>query len=140
MNCYLITGGAGFFGSIMKRILLDGGNRVVSIDLQDDDLADDNFIAYKGDINDDDLMGRIFEEYKFDAIYHFAALLAHVKSELKNLWHANVDGTANVAKYAAKYGIKRVVFTSSNCLWAENFSHKITEEELPCPIEIYGKS
>ena len=140
MNCYLITGGAGFFGSIMKKILLNGGNRVVSIDLQGDDLADDNFIAYKGDINDDALMERIFNEYKFDAIYHFAALLAHVKSELKNLWHANVDGTANVAKYAAKYGVKRVIFTSSNCLWAEDFSHKITEEEPPCPIEIYGKS
>ena len=38
MNCYLITGGAGFFGSIMKRILLDGGNRVVSIDLQGEDI------------------------------------------------------------------------------------------------------
>ena len=83
MNCYLITGGAGFFGSIMKKILLNGGNRVVSIDLQGDDLADDNFIAYKGDINDDALMERIFNEYKFDAIYHFAALLAHVKSERK---------------------------------------------------------
>ena len=60
MNCYLITGGAGFFGSIMKRILLDGGNRVVSIDLQDDNLVEENFIAYKGDINDDALMSRIF--------------------------------------------------------------------------------
>ncbi|MBR5276366.1 MAG: NAD(P)-dependent oxidoreductase [Bacteroidaceae bacterium] len=140
MKCYLVTGGAGFFGSIMKRILLNGGHRVVSIDLQSDDLVYDNFIAYKGDINDDSLMTRIFEEYEFDAIYHFAALLAHVKSELKNLWRANVDGTANVAKYAAKYGVQRVVFTSSNCLWAEDFLHKITEDEVPCPIEIYGKS
>ena len=39
MKCYLVTGGAGFFGSIMKRILLNGGHRVVSIDLQSDDLA-----------------------------------------------------------------------------------------------------
>ena len=140
MNCYLVTGGAGFLGSIMKKILLNGGNRVVSIDLQGDDLVDDNYIAYKGDINDDTLMERIFNEFKFDAIYHFAALFAHVKSELRNLWHANVDGTANVAKFAAKYSVKRVIFTSSNYLWAQDFTHKVTEEELPCPIEIYGKS
>ena len=36
MNTYLITGGAGFFGSILKEILLAGGNRCVSIDLEPD--------------------------------------------------------------------------------------------------------
>lgn len=140
MSCYLVTGGAGFFGSIMKKQLLLQGHKVVSIDLEPDDLICEGFTAYKGDINDNVLMDKIFSENQFDAIFHFAALLAHVKSELKHLWHANVDGTQNVSAYASKYHASKIIFTSSNCLWAHNFTHAVTEEEEPNPIEIYGKS
>lgn len=140
MKTYLVTGGAGFFGSIMKKILLEQDDRVVSIDLQPDDTEHDLLSKYQGDINDNELMDLIFKSYTFDAIFHFAALLAHVKKELPHLWHSNVDGTRNVADYAASYKVPTVVFTSSNCLWAEDLGHPVTEDETPNPIEIYGKS
>lgn len=137
---YLVTGGAGFFGSILKRILLERGHRVVSIDLEPDPFVHPSFTAFRGDINDSVLMDRIFSENAFDGIFHLAALLAHVKKDLPNLWHANVDGTANVLKFAERYGVEHLAFTSSNCLWAKNFDTLVTEDEPPAPVEIYGRS
>lgn len=140
MPCYLITGGAGFFGSILKRYLLEKGATCVSIDLQSDNFEHHNFIAFQGNINDSLLMEKIFSIYKFDAIFHCAALLAHVKKDFKYLWHANVSGTQNVYDFALKYGVKKIVFISSNCLWAKNFDTPVLETEKPNPVEIYGKS
>lgn len=140
MGTYLITGGAGFFGSILKEELLNAGNICVSIDLEPDEFQHKNFTAIQGDIRNTDLLDEIFSKYKFDAIFHCAALLAHVKKELKNLWSSNVDGTKNIAEYAKKYNINKIVFTSTNCLWGRSFDYPVTEEEAPQPIEIYGKS
>lgn len=140
MPCYLVTGGAGFFGTILKQHLLAQGAECVSVDLEPDSFQHPHFTAYQGDINDTRLMERIFSAHKFDAIFHCAALLAHVKKDLPRLWQANVDGTRKVYDFALKYGIKKIVFISSNCLWAKNFDTPVTEEETPNPVEIYGKS
>ena len=45
MGTYLITGGAGFFGSILKEELLNKGHTCVSIDLEPDDYQHENFTA-----------------------------------------------------------------------------------------------
>lgn len=140
MSCYLITGGAGFFGTILKKHLLEQGAECISIDLEPDKFIHPRYTAFKGDINDNRLMEEIFTRYEFDAIFHCAALLAHVKKDLKRLWHANVDGTQNVYNFALEYGVKKIIFISSNCLWARNFEFPVTEDEKPNPIEIYGKS
>ena len=140
MSCYLITGGAGFFGTVLKKYFLEKGSECVSIDLEPDSFKHERFTAYQGDINDDELMEKIFSSHKFDAVFHCAALLAHVKKDLKHLWHANVDGTENVCQFALQYGINKIVFVSSNCLWAKNFDSPVKEDETPNPIEIYGKS
>ncbi len=140
MASYLITGGAGFFGTILKKYLLSKGAKCISIDIQKDTFEHENFIAYQGDINDNNLMNEIFTSNKIDAIFHCAALLAHVKKDLKNLWHANVDGTQNVCDYAIKHNVNKIVFISSNCLWAKNFDSNVLEDEEPNPVEIYGKS
>ena len=140
MACYLITGGAGFFGTILKKHFLSLGNKCISVDLEQDNFKHKNFISYQGDINNNYLMDEIFKKHKFDAIFHCAALLAHVKKDLKNLWHANVDGTENVCKYALKNNVSKIIFISSNCLWAKNFDYPVKEDEVPYPVEIYGKS
>lgn len=140
MAKFLITGGAGFFGSILKDELLKLGHNCVSIDLEFDDYQHENFIAIQGDIRDKKLLDETFAKYQFDAVFHCAALLAHVKSELKNLWSSNVDGTQNIAYFAKKYNINKIIFTSTNCLWAKSFDKLVDENEIPNPIEIYGKS
>jgi nucleoside-diphosphate-sugar epimerase len=119
---------------------LNDGDSCVSIDLEHDDFKHQNFSSYQGDINDNKLMTEIFSKYKFDAIFHCAALLAHVKKDIKRLWKSNVNGTENIYKYAINYGVNKIVFISSNCLWAKNFDELVKEEETPEPKEIYGRS
>lgn len=140
MAKYLITGGAGFFGSILKQELVKLGHECISIDLESDSFFHENFKSIKGDIRDRKLLEEIFSQNNFDAIFHCAALLAHVKSQLKNLWSSNVDGTQNIADFAEKYNVNKIIFTSTNCLWARSFNDLVSENEKPMPIEIYGKS
>ena len=48
--------------------------------------------------------------------------------------------TIKESRQIIKHNIKKIIFISSNCLWARNFDAPVTEEETPFPVEIYGKS
>jgi nucleoside-diphosphate-sugar epimerase len=135
-----VTGGSGFFGGILKRRLLDDGIRVVNIDLQKDDDEHPLLTSVRGDIRDAKLLSRIYGENRFDTVFHCAAILAHAVNDKNFLWTSNVDGARAVAEGARTGGVKNLVFTSSNCLWGRGYEHALTEEEAPCPVEIYGRS
>ena len=140
MNTYLITGGAGFFGTILKKYFLDKGHKVVSVDLVHDDYKNKNFHSFQGDICDKALMEKICKKYHFTAVFHCAALLAHVRKDIPKLWHSNVEGTQCISDLCSKFGIKKVIFTSTNCLYSKSYDYPVTEEEPICPTEIYGRS
>ncbi|MGA2625203.1 MAG: NAD(P)-dependent oxidoreductase [Bacteroidota bacterium] len=140
MKKVLITGGAGFFGELLKKELLNAGYICVSIDLEKDTYEHSNLKAIQGDIRNISLLDTICRETKFDAVYHCAAILAHAIKDKNFLWTSNVDGTRNVAEIAKKHSIPQVIFTSSNCLWAENFGRPVREDDAPRPVEIYGRS
>jgi nucleoside-diphosphate-sugar epimerase len=140
MRNVLITGGAGFFGDLLKRRLLDEGFRCTSIDLEADEFSHPNLDSVQGDIRDRDLMNRTCEDAGFEGIFHCAAILAHGHHDHDFLWSSNVDGTRVVAETARDQGIPKIVFTSSNCLWGEAFDRPVQEDDAPNPVEIYGKS
>jgi len=140
MKKVLITGGAGFFGELLKKELLKQNFSCVSIDLEKDSGKHKNLVSIQGDIRDKSLLQEIFSKHKFDAIFHLAAILAHSVKDTNFLWTSNVEGTRNIAEFAKEYKVPKVIFTSSNCLWAKNFNRPVTEDDIPEPIEIYGKS
>ena len=140
MKSALVTGGSGFFGSILKRRLLEDGVRVVNVDLQKDDQEHPLLTSVQGDIRDVELMSRIYGSNRFETVFHCAAILAHAVSDQTFLWTSNVDGTRVVAQCARANGVKNLVFTSSNCLWGRGYDYPIKEDEAPCPVEIYGRS
>jgi nucleoside-diphosphate-sugar epimerase len=142
MSPILVTGGAGFFGGILKRRLLQEGNTVVSIDLEPDEDAHPNLISIQGDLRDSDQMNEIFNTYQFHAIYHIAAQLAHgARIDEELLWTSNVDATQMLAELARQHGVKPFIFISSNCLWASDLGHPVQEDlDIPAPVEIYGRS
>ena len=140
MRKVLLTGGSGFFGEVLKQRLLADGFYCVNIDLQPDHAPHPNLTSVQGDIRNVELMDRLYSEHRFDAVLHCAAMLAHAIKDERELWTSNVDGTLRVAEFAKKYHVPRVVFISTNCLWAEEFPGLISEAEGPRPIEVYGRS
>jgi len=140
MSSILITGGSGFFGGILKRRLLDEGRSCINLDLVPDTDTHPNLISIQGDLRDKDLLARLFRDHQISAVMHCAAMLAHGSVDEKDLWTSNVDGTRNLADVCRTSGTSKLVFTSTNCLWASNLGHAIREDEPPAPIETYGRS
>jgi nucleoside-diphosphate-sugar epimerase len=136
----LVTGGSGFFGSVLKRRLLNEGFAVTNIDLVRDEVAHPALTSVQGDIRDAGLLNQLFRERRFEAVFHCAAMLAHDVTDEKMLWTSNVDGTRLLAESAVQAGVPKFIFISSNCLWGEDLGHPVTEEEQPSPVEIYGRS
>jgi nucleoside-diphosphate-sugar epimerase len=139
-NKVLLTGGAGFFGEILKETLLKEGVRCVSLDFEADSTSHPNLISVRGDIRDKSLLQRLFAEHRFGGVFHCAAVLAHASPDRDFLWSSNVEGTRNLAEAARACGTRKFIFISSNCLWAENFHRPVREDDPPRPAEIYGQS
>lgn len=137
-----MTGGSGFFGGVLKRRLLREGHTVVNIDLEQDPDSLPGLTSVRGDIRDAALVQRLFPERRFDAVFHCAAQLAHgARIDEHLLWTSNVDGTRVLAEAARAAGVRPFVFVSTNCLWAEDLGHPVSEDrDLPAPIELYGRS
>lgn len=140
MQRALVTGGSGFLGEVLLRRLLQEGVECTSIDLQPNPLVHARLTSIQGDIRDAEAMETVFQRGPFDAVYHCAAILAHGSVDPAFLWSSNVDGTRMVAEFAKRHGVPRVVFTSSNCLWAENMHRPVREDDAPNPAELYGRS
>ncbi|MHC4848796.1 MAG: NAD-dependent epimerase/dehydratase family protein [Planctomycetota bacterium] len=125
----LVTGGSGFFGNVLSDHPRELGDRVVGFDLQEgQDLRDENAVQ------------QVFEEHRFDAVFHCAAMLAHAVKDKNFLWESNVDGTRNLVDAARNAGVAHFVFTSSNCVFGRNYDEPVSEQEPTGPVEIYGES
>jgi nucleoside-diphosphate-sugar epimerase len=137
----LVTGGAGFFGGILKRHLLQQHYDVTSVDRVPDPSWHPRLTKITGDLRDPWLMNSVFERAGYDAVFHCAAVLAHGMSlDERDLWASNVSATRMLAEACRDYGVQKLVFTSTNCLWASNPGHAIGEDETLAPAEIYGQS
>jgi UDP-glucose 4-epimerase len=140
MASVLVTGGSGFFGGVLKRRLLAERFTCVSLDLHPDQDAHPLLVSVQGDVLDATLLDSLFRLHRFSAVFHCAAMLAHDVSDRALLWHSNVTGTERVAEAALRHGRPRIVFISSNCLWATPFARSVLEDDAPAPKEIYGRS
>jgi nucleoside-diphosphate-sugar epimerase len=136
----LVTGGAGFLGSHCKNELLKRGYQVVSVDLEKDDTVHPNLQRVQGDLRDTSLLRSLFQQAPFDAVFHFAAILAHAVKDKAFLWSSNVDATAMLADLVREFNVPRLIFTSSNCLWGHSLHRPVLESDPPAPVEIYGES
>jgi nucleoside-diphosphate-sugar epimerase len=138
---FVVTGGAGFFGSVMAAFLIDRGHEALSVDRLP---LEDKQAKYKNAQLDITHGAKLIEAVRdfgqVDAIIHAAALLAHDKENLKHLWVSNVEGTRRVLECARALKIKKVVFTSTNCVFSTGFDRPVDESTPVNPIEEYGRS
>ncbi len=136
----LVTGGCGYIGSHTVVDLLDNGYEVISIDnnLRSKastvdlifDITGKRIKNYAVDLCDKEATRKIFQENKFDAIIHFAALKSVPESVEKPLlyYRNNLDSLLNLLELTVDFGIKNFVFSSSCSVYGNTTQLPVTEE------------
>ncbi|MCL5886912.1 MAG: NAD-dependent epimerase/dehydratase family protein [Actinobacteria bacterium] len=138
---YLVTGGAGFIGSNLVKMLLADGHEVIVLDdlssgYEENLFAEAEFIA--GDITDPDA---VYEAATgVDSIFHLAASVGNTRSIDDPIRDAEVNytGTLRVLEAARKHNIERIVFSSSAGIFGELKTLPIAEDHAFEPDSPYG--
>ncbi len=138
----LVTGGAGFIGSHVADSLIEKGYAVVILDnLSSGKIENVNkkAIFVKASVNDD-LTG-LFEREKFDYVFHLAAQI-NVRTSIKEPREdacVNILGTLNILNNCAKYGVKKIIFSSTGgAIYGDNVKIPTSETEEQNPASPYG--
>ena len=71
MKTYIVTGGSGFFGSILKRRLLENGDSVVNIDIHPDEDQHPNLESVQANIADRERISEIFGRHRIHGVDEF---------------------------------------------------------------------
>jgi UDP-glucose 4-epimerase len=144
MPVSLVTGGAGFVGAHVTNSLVDMGHKVIVLD----DLSggykenvNPKAIFIKASIVDHEMLAKLFDEYKFDYVYHLAAYAAEGLSHfIKRFnYNNNLIGSINLINESVKHKVKCFVFTSSIAVYGA-IPPPMTEETTPIPEDPYGIS
>lgn len=140
----LVTGGAGFVGSHLLLALKDAGIKAVVLD----DLstgfesAVTGHTLVKGDYGDTALLDTLFSEHQFDTLIHIAASTVVPESVEKPLeyYDNNVVKTQKLLSVCQKHQLKHIIYSSSAAVYGDVPNEPITEDQIPNPINPYGRS
>lgn len=148
----LVTGGAGFIGSHICVELIAKGYDVIILDnfvnsKEDviqrlEKIIGKPVIYYKTDIRDREALEKIFVSHKIDSVIHCAGLKS-VGESVKNpllYYDNNVYGSVVLLQIMAKHNVKKIVFSSSACVYGTDVPAPYTETSLIKPVNPYGKS
>lgn len=152
MKTILVTGGCGYIGSHCVVQLLEAGYIPIIYDdfsnsfpevLERIKLITGEIpICYKGDIRDSKKLNAVFERHQIDAVIHFAGKKSVNESEQIPLlyYSVNVGGSISLLTEMEKYGVKKIVFSSTATVYGECGSKGVIETAKLNPINNYGKS
>ncbi|MEU6660689.1 UDP-glucose 4-epimerase GalE [Streptomyces sp. NPDC046821] len=136
---YLVTGGAGYVGSVVAQHLLEAGHRVTVLDNLSTGFragvpAGAEFI--EGDIRD----AAKWLDSSYDAVLHFAAFSQVGESVVKpeKYWENNVGGTMALLGAMRDADVRTLVFSSTAATYGEPVSSPITESDPTAPTSPYG--
>jgi nucleoside-diphosphate-sugar epimerase len=151
MKHLLVTGGAGYIGSVLCKLLLRHGHRVTVVDnlMYGGEpivelLNDASFSFEKCDIRDRDQLEAVFQKAKFDAVLHLAAIVGDPAcARQPDLTRAtNLDASIALYQLAEQYGVGRFVFSStcSNYGKMKDPSAFVTEDSELAPVSLYAET
>ncbi|MBR5133676.1 MAG: UDP-glucose 4-epimerase GalE [Alistipes sp.] len=138
-NRVLVTGGAGYIGSHTAVELINGGYEVIIVDnLSNSDRSslegirkitgiEPTFI--EADCCDREAMRRVFENYEFDSVIHFAAYKAVGESvaEPAKYYRNNLDSFLTVLELMKEFGRNNILFSSSATVYGDADTLPVTE-------------
>jgi UDP-glucose 4-epimerase len=137
----LVTGGAGYVGSVASRLLLDAGHEVVVLDNLStgfrEAVAPDATFVQK-DIRD--AADVLTPDAGFDAVLHFAGLIAAGESMVKPelYWHDNVVKSLSLLDAVRAARVPRFIFSSTAAVYGNPVELPITESAVKAPTNTYG--
>jgi UDP-glucose 4-epimerase len=141
----LVTGGAGYIGSVTVERLLAKGEQIVVLD----DLVRGHRAAlpvgiplYQGKIGDRELVARIAREHALESCIHFAALIEVGESVLDpaKYFENNIGHGLALIGELVRAGVRRVVFSSTAAVYGDPEQIPITEQSRKWPKNPYGWS
>ena len=142
---FLVTGGAGYVGSHLVLTLVERGAEVVVVD----DLRQGHRAAVppgveliQADVADRRRVAEVFAAWKFDAVFHFAALSLVGESMRDPLRYCleNVANSLGLADAAIKAGVMKFVFSSTAALFGDPVRVPVDEDAALAPTNPYGES
>jgi len=140
----IVTGGRGFIGRAVGKLLQRTGYRVISLDRQasaypvGDDRESKREILC--DIGDAAQVRRVFESERVGGVIHLAAILPTAAQRDPVLaTQVNVEGSLNLIETAQRFGVRRVVFGSSLSVYGTCSAEQIvSEKDRAAPEDLYG--
>ena len=150
MKQILVTGGTGFIGSHTVLELFKEGYEVVVMDnlsnsnreslRRVEELTGQRAAFHQTDLLDRESLERLFSNYDFDAVVHFAGLKAVGESVEKPLlyYQNNVTGTLNLCEAMEKAGLRNIVFSSSATVYGDPQQSPIPENSPLKAVNPYG--
>lgn len=141
----LVTGAAGYIGSICAEVLLARGFQVVALDnLQEGHAAavPPRALFCRADLGIRSQIEDVFSKNKIDAVMHFAgeALVGKSVREPSTFYAANIACGVNLLDAMTRHGVKKLIFSSTAATYGEPHTVPIPEDHSKNPINPYGKS
>lgn len=148
MSKILVTGAAGFIGSQLAYALWKKGETVVLLDnfsygLEDNLIFDDHDFRQeilRKDVCDRPMLDRLFAAEKFEYVYHIAAItpLPDCQVDPGRAVEVDVAGTVNVLDAARRYGVRKVIFSSTSAVYENCISFPTAEDDAVPPSLVYS--
>jgi UDP-glucose 4-epimerase len=141
----LVTGGAGYIGSIVSAELLRAGHQVIVYD----DLSHGHRRALPkvaevmiGEVGDREALSRAFQQHRPEAVMHFAALIEAGESMRfpERYFRNNTASSLTLLECMLQHGCKRLVFSSTAALYGNPERTPIQEDAPLVPTNAYGES
>lgn len=139
----LVTGGAGFIGSVCVEILLNRRFKVVVVDnlaTGKKEAIEKRATFVKGDIGDGLFMKKLFTKYRFEAVIHFAAetLVDNATAHPDWYYTNNLQKAIVLMEAIRNSSCRKIIFSSSAAVYGSPDKFPITEESETKPLNAYG--
>lgn len=133
----LVTGGSGYFGSVLVEQLVAAGDTVRNLDVNTPDHHPPGVELVQGDVRDAATVRAAVDGV--DVVFHNVAQQPLAK-DAGLIESVNIGGTRNLLDAARDAGVGKVVFTSSTSVFGVPTSNPVTEDTPTVAAEVYGRA